>query len=642
MSFKNLFSDFKVGSLTLKNRIIFPPISTNFADSSGNVTPEMIYHYTRRAKGGASIITLENMCISYPDGRSGATQPRIDEDFFIPGLSRIAYSVHSYNSYIFMELAHPGIMAELNVNGGTLPLAPSKVPIRKDKHDVKELTEEDIANIVQRFAKAALRAKIANFDGVEIEAAHGLLINQFLSLYSNKRIDRFGITLENRARIAKMIIDEIRKQCGQNFLVSIRIPVVDFVEGGITLEEGVKIAKLFDEMGYNLLHADVGFGIPEKRLEPIEYQEGWRVYLAESLKSSNIKKPVIAVGVIRNPSFAEDVLSSNKADLVALGRTLIADPDWPIKAENGRVQEIKRCIGCSECIKARHDEGTAIRCGVNPLVGKLESDELIVSINIPKKILIIGAGVGGLESAIIAKKRGHIVEIWEKDNDLGGTLRVASVPPEKGKLNWLIEYYRYMVKKMDIPIKYNVEVTLDNLSIIDDFKPDSIIVASSGKANIPPIKGINNKNVVLAKQILDGHINIANKNVVVGGGGMVGCETAIYLSEKGNHVTIIEMLPALAMEVENISRNYLLRKLDEHKIDYFINSPVNEITDHSVFIKNKEIQMDYFVNAFGILPDYTLYNQLRTKYESYIIGDASKPGKIIDAVRGGFNTGKTI
>ncbi|MEM0161210.1 MAG: FAD-dependent oxidoreductase [Thermoplasmata archaeon] len=634
-----LFSEIKVGSLTLKNRIIFPPISTNFADSTGNVNAELIHHYERRAMGGAAIITMENMCISYPDGRSGATQPRIDDDTFIPGLSRIAYSIHSHGSLAFMELTHPGLFAELEVNGGELPVSPSKVPLRKDKSEVKELTENEINNLAEKYARAAYRAKIAHFDGVEIEAAHGLLVNQFLSPYTNKRTDKFGISLENRVRFAKIIFEKIKMLCGQSFSVTARLPVLDFVKDGINLNEGVQIAKLFEEIGYNAVHADVGFGNKEKRLEPMQYAEGWRVYLAEALKQGGIKIPVIAVGMIRNPAFAEEILNSNKADLVALGRTLIADPDWPIKAESGRDNEIRRCIGCSECIKARHDEGTAIRCGVNPTLGKLESDELLLKSIEQKKILIVGAGIAGLEAAITAKRRGHIVEVWEKEEAIGGALKLAAVPPGKGKLNWLLEYYDHMTKKLGIPIKFNQEVTLDKVAYLN---PDAIIIATGAKCYVPSIKGIKNSNIVPARNVLNGKIKIRGKKVVVGGGGLVGCETALYLATQDNEVTIVEMLPALATDMETLSRNYLLRELDEHNVKYLLSAPVNEITENSVIAGNTELLMDYFIISFGGFRDHTLYNQLKDKYETHIIGDALKVGKIIDAVSQGFSIGKAV
>ncbi len=392
MKYEHLFSEIRIGSLVFKNRILFPPISTNFASPDGSVTPEFVYHYARRAKGGAAMITLENMCIEFPDARHGATQPRIDDDRFIPGLSLLAYEIHKYNSFAFMELTHPGLFSELEHSGGKTPVAPSDVDLRKDHLHPHVLSEDEIEHIADLFAQAALRAKKAHFDGVEIEAAHALLVNQFLSPVANKRTDKFGGSLENRMRFAAMIIEKIKDLCGKDFTVTARLGVIDFVNSGVDIKEGAKIAKAFEEAGYAAVHADVGFGNKEYRLEPMQYDEAWRVKYAEEVKKEGVKIPVIAVGMIRNPSVAEEIISSGKADLVALGRTLIADPDWPIKAETGKESEIKRCIGCSECIKARHDEGTALRCGVNPNVGAISGADLLAPVPKKKKVLVVGAG----------------------------------------------------------------------------------------------------------------------------------------------------------------------------------------------------------------------------------------------------------
>ena len=642
--YEKLFSELQIGSLLLKNRIIFTPIATNLAAVSGEVTPEFIYHYKRRAKGGAAIVTLENMCIQYPDARHGATQPRIDEDKFIPGLSRVAYAVHSYGSLTFMELTHPGLFSNITLSQGKTPIAPSRVNLRPDRVMPRELSEEEIEALANTFAEAALRAKKAHFDGVEIEAAHGLLVNQFLSPLTNNRKDRFGGSIENRVRFPQMILEKIKERCGNDFPVTARIGVIDFIKDGITIEEGAKIARIFGEVGYAAVHADVGFGDKEKRLEPMQYPEAWRSYLAEELKKQGVNIPVIAVGMIRNPSKAEEILREGKADLIGLGRTLIADPDWPIKAESGREKEIKRCIGCNECIKARHEEGTSLRCGTNPAVGKLESIEILPLPLRRKRVLVIGAGIAGLEASVTLKKRGHNVTVWEKEKYIGGVLKLGAVPPGKEKILWLIEYYEHMLEKMNIPVQLQKRATIKD---IEAFDPDVLIVATGSNYNLPRIKGIGNTHVVTFKDILKGDLSFSNKKVVVGGGGLVGCETALYLQEKGNDVTIIEMLPDIAIGMEPITRNYLLRELKEKGVEQITSAPIKEIRKDSVIFessegKNKKIEAERFVAAFGGYANFSLYRELKNKFETYLIGDAIKPGKIIDAVHTGYSIGRSI
>ncbi len=643
MTYTELFSGIRVGNLFLKNRIIFPPISTNLASVSGELTPEFIDHYKRRAKGGAAMITLENMCIQFPEARHGATQPRIDDDSFIPGLSLLAYEIHRYGSLAFMELTHPGLYSDLSLSDGRQPVAPSAVSLRKDGVVPREMTEEDIENMADIFAQAALRAKKAHFDGVEIEAAHGLLVNQFMSPLTNKRSDQFGGSLENRVRFAQLILKRIKDLCGAEYPVMARIGAIDFVKGGVTIEEGAQMAKLFGEMGYAALHADIGFGSKEKRLEPMQYPEAWRGYLAAEFKKAGVPVPVVAVGMIRNPRRAEEILRKGEADLIGLGRALIADPDWPLKAQTGREKEIKRCIGCNECIKARHEEGTAVRCGVNPTVGRLESDEILLPATPTKKILIVGAGPAGLEAAVTLKKRGHNVTIWEKENYIGGALKLGAVPPGKEKINWLIEYYEHMLEKLAIPVCFEKNATVE---AVEAFQPDVVIISKGANYSMPPIKGFDLNHVLSFAEILKGNVHISNSHVVVGGGGLVGCETALHLRQMGNDVTIVEMLPDVAIGMEPISRDFLLRELREKGVKVKTSAPVKEIRQNVVLVggngQDEELPLDYFVAAFGGRPDHTLADALKNKFEVYSLGDATRVGKIIDAVQNGYGIGRLI
>jgi len=310
--------------------------------------------------------------LDYPAARHGATQLRIDSDAFIPGLSWLCQVIHNAGSLVSVELTHPGLNADLRFSNNLKPVAPSVIEFRKDRLIPEELTADKIEALLEKYAQAALRAKRAGFDTVEIQGAHGLLVNQFLSPLTNKRTDEYGGSLENRIRFVREIRERIGKLIDEDFPVSIRLAVKEFIPGGIDLEEGKGIAKEIQGAGYNMIQADIGLGGREKRLEPMPYPQGWRVYLAEEIKKV-VSIPVTAVGVIREPGFAEKILEEEKADFVALGRTLIADPEWPIKARRGEEKSIVRCIGCNECVMARHFEDRPIRLagvGTLPLLVK--------------------------------------------------------------------------------------------------------------------------------------------------------------------------------------------------------------------------------------------------------------------------------
>jgi 2,4-dienoyl-CoA reductase-like NADH-dependent reductase (Old Yellow Enzyme family)/thioredoxin reductase len=633
MKFEKLFEKIRVGSITLRNRIIFPPISTNLASVNGEVTERLAYHYSRRAKGGTGLIIIENVCIDYPSAKMGATQIRMDSEEFVPGLSYMVEEIHKYGSAVFAELTHPGAMGSPKFK----IFAPSNVPIRPDKLPLNPLSKEEIDEIVMKFARSALIAKKAGFDGVEIEAAHALLVNQFISPIANKREDEFGGSVENRTRFAKLIIDKIKELCGKDFTVTARLGVIDYIEGGITPEkEGVQIAKKFEEYGYAALHADVGFGSKEKRLEPMAYPQAWRSNLAKILKDAGVKN-VIAVGMIREPEVAEELLENNTADLIGLGRTLIADPDWPVKAMSGKESEIRKCIGCSECIVSRHMMGTAIRCGVNANVGKTEDYEKIVPNVQPKKVIVVGGGPAGLEAARISTLKGNKVVLFEKEQEIGGALKLASEPNGKDKIRWLIEYYKNVLQDLKVDARVSIEA---NEEIIMKENPDLVIMALGSEPLVPPIDGINSKEVVKYSDVLNKNVEIKGKKVVVGGGGLVGCETALYLASQGNDVSIIEMLPDIATGMEPISRNYLLNELKELNVKVYTNSKLISVSDKKAKFDNNgsisEVDFDNFVVAFGGKP---LSIDFKSNVEVRYIGDSVKIGKIVEAVRDGYIAG---
>jgi 2,4-dienoyl-CoA reductase-like NADH-dependent reductase (Old Yellow Enzyme family)/thioredoxin reductase len=634
MGFAELGAPIRVGTLTLKNRIVFPPISTNLAAIDGEVTEAFIHHYARRAEGGAALITLENVCIDFPAAMEGATQPRCDDLAAVPGLSRLTEQIHAYGALAFVELTHSGLM------GSRLPVvAPSDVPLRPDGAHPEVLSVAAIDELAAKFARAAAVAQRAGFDGVEIEAAHGLLVNQFISPVSNVRTDEYGGSLENRMRFARLIREKIADLCGPAYTVTARVGVIDYVEGGVQPQtDGVAIAKLFQAYGYAAVHADVGLGSKEKRLEPMAYPQAWRADLARILKEGGLEIPVIAVGVIREPEVAERLLRDGTADIVALGRTLIADPDWPRKALNGAPATIRRCVGCSECVVSRHVAGTAIRCGVNPTVGKSEAYERPAPPLRRKKIVVVGGGPAGLEAARVAATRGHRVVLFEKQAAIGGAVRLGATPPGKSKMQWLIDYYRDALDGLGVEVKTAAPASAANVMAED---PDEVVVATGSDPLVPPVSGIHGPHVILYTDVLGGDVP-DGETVVVGGGGLVGCETALVLAEHDNRVTIVEMLSDIALGMEPISRTYLLRELAEHAVAVRTHAAIERLSDDRVFMRSAtghdEMPFERFVVAFGGVP--RPFDKLPVP--TYLAGDAVRVGKLVEAVRDGFAAGSML
>ncbi len=603
--FPLIFRKIKIGEVELKNRTIFPPISTNFADEYGHLTEKFINHYVRRAKGGVALVIVENSCIDYPEAKKGAFQPAIDSYEFYDDWKNLTAEVHKHDCKISVELAHPGF-SERNVD--SLPV-------------------EKVEGIIEKYANSAEIAKNSGFDMVEIQAAHGLLVNQFLSPLTNHRKDKWG----KLTAFAVAIREKIAEKCGENFPVSIRLAVDDLKVGGIDGKLGSEIAYELADAGYDMIQADIGLGPKEKRLEPMPYQEGWRAYLARRILPIDV--PVTAVGMIRSPEIAENILE-NGVDLVALGRTLIADPDWVNKVRDGKIELIRKCIGCSECIKARHDEDVAIRCGVNPNVG---NEEEITPTKSVKTVAVVGCGPAGLEAAEISAIRGHNVHLFcEK---FGGQLNIASVPPGKDKLRWLIEYFKNSLSKFDNIKIHNGEFFKDDIL---DVKPDVIIIAT-GAEPLFPFTYIDGMTFSY-DSVLQGEVQLEGKNLVVAGAGLVGCETANFLADK-NKVTVVEMLSTIASGMETITRDYLLNELKQKDVKILTRTKVVDIEVGKVIVENTESgeQDEIICDAIVIAIGGKSYVPFEfDEIHHSLIGDAKSVGKIIDAIKEGYEVAKTI
>jgi len=640
--FELLFEPASIGQMKLKNRLVMPPISTNLAHADGTVSDDLVFHYAERARGGVGLITVENVCIAYPLACHGAAQPRIDDDRFIPGLRRLTAAIHKGGAKAAVELTHPGRSAGLSYIKGETPVAPSAVARAKDGLVPRALSREEVLEVIREYVGAARRARQAGFDAVELQACHGLLINQFLSPLTNKRKDEYGGSRENRVRFLVAIVKGIKRNVGSDFPVMVRLVAEDVLEGGLTLDDGRWFASRVEQAGADAIHPDFGLGGKEKRLEPMPYPQAWRVYLAEEIKKA-VSVPVIAVGVIREPRVAEEILEAGKADFVALGRTLIADPEWPNKAQAGEPEGIRRCIGCNECVMARHVEDAPIRCSMNATVGRGEDESRLEPTMDPKRVLVVGGGPAGMEAARVAALRGHRVQLYERQPHLGGMLEAAAMPPGKRKLRWITEYFEHELSRLRVELHLGEAV---DRAKVWGLNVDIVIIATGSEPAVPDIPGTMETELLVAQKLLAQQMQFAEKRLAIVGGGMLGLETAEYLAAQGNSVTILKRYETIGRHIEPLYRDYLLRELKEHGVEIVTRVDVKAIQPQGVLVKDQDgverlIPADRVVLARGARPVNDLAQELRD-INPIVIGDAVQPRKIINAIAEGFAAAQAI
>ncbi|MGQ9647541.1 MAG: oxidoreductase [Thermodesulfobacteriota bacterium] len=646
--YPKLFEPGMIGKMEVRNRIVMPPMATNFAGPFGEPTERLIKYYAERAKGGAGLIIVENVQVKYPEGKNIACQLRLDQDKYIPGYQELAEAVKAYGARIFIQIHHAG--RQYHDIEGAEGVAPSAIPCGFLQRPVRELRSEEIRDLIERFSETALRAKKAGMDGVEFHGAHGYLIGQFMSPHTNQRLDEWGGAFDRRMRFPLEIIRRTREKVGPDFPICFRFSADEFVPGGLTLEDSKGIAQTLEKAGINVLHVSCGiYESMPKILEPMHYEEGWRVYLGEAIKKV-VKIPVITVGQIRTPAMAEQILKEGKADFVALGRPLIADPEWPNKAREGRDQEIRKCISCNiGCIGGHVFADLYMRCSVNPVVGheRLEGWVNLEPAKKKKRVMVIGAGPGGMEAARIAALRGHKVTLYEREKELGGQQRIASRGPGKSKLNFIRDYYHFQLPKVGVKIELGKEV--DGKTFIEKAKPDVVILATGAEPLLPDIPGISGKNVLMSWEVLSGKVEVPGKSVVIAGGGLVGCETALQLAEKGKKVTIVEMLEELATDMEPITRfDLLTERLPKAGIQSITKRVIAEISEKGVTVldplgKKSLVEAENVIIALGSKSFNPLEEKARELVpEVYVIGDAKEPRQIIHATFEGASVARLI
>jgi NADPH-dependent 2,4-dienoyl-CoA reductase/sulfur reductase-like enzyme len=509
----------------------------------------------------------------------------------------------------------------------------------------RALTVREIHDLVVSFGEAARRAKEAGFDAVEIHCTHSYLIDQFMSPRFNHRTDIYGGSIENRARFACEIVTYVREKVGKDYPIICRMTGEEYVEGGITIEDAKVNAALLIKSGADCLSISVGFSDYVVPNPPMFFPEGCFLHLAESVKKS-VSIPVIGVGRISNTMLAEQALREGKADLIAIGRALIADPYLPQKAKNGRFEEITPCIYCNQGCVDRVTKGLDITCLVNPAVGR-EKQFTTISAKKPRKVLVVGGGPAGLNAAIVAKKRGHDVVLAEKEERLGGQLNSASRPPKKEGIKRLIDYLSKQVSKLRIKTYISKRV---NKEFVQEINPDVIVMATGSTFAIPSIPGIHRENVLSVTEILEGKKKVSGEKAIVVGGGQVGLETAEFLGADGKKVTVLEMSDEVGADLSLRTKGFLLKKLSEVNVQILLNRKVEEISNHGVrvdhFGQHEEFTGDAIVIATGLTPERTLLQELEEiipEFEKfYIVGDCIEPRKALEAIYEGTRVGNEI
>ncbi len=640
MKYEAIFSKGQIGKLEIKNRIVMPAMGTSLASFTGEASDEIIRYYEERAKGGCGLIITE---ITRVDDESGIGTPNqlcAMDLKHIPRLERLANAVHRYDTKIFLQLHHPGRESHGNIIGGKQITAPSPIMSSAIGEMPRELSTEEVKGLVEKFVFGAYIAKSAGIDGVELHGAHGYLIGQFMSPLTNLRTDKYGGNFEGRMKFITEIILGIKKTCGKDFPISVRIDGDEFVPGGFTLEDAAMAAKYLENLGINAINVSAGtYESVNTIIEPISYPQGWKKHLSAAIKEV-VNIPVIACDVIRKPDFAESLLKSNNLDFVAIGRGQLADAEWGKKAFEGRESEIRPCISCLYCIQELMDCKT-IKCAVNPRMGReLEFNNLKTDGN-NRVVAILGGGPAGMEAARTLSLRGFKPTIFEKSKVLGGSVVPGSTPPLKEKLDWYLDYLRNEMKRLNVEVKLNTTPSIEDLQTLN---PYHIFVAIGANPIIPNLPGANIGNVCNVMDILNKNITLSNKHVVVVGSGMTGLETAEYLAHVGNKVTVIEMADKIGPDAYLPNLIDVTTRLKKYDVVMYPNMKLTEIKDKEILVENMKtktmetITMDNVVLSLGVKADKDFISILKTAFNNKItvIGDAEKPGRIGQATKAGF------
>lgn len=641
MALKKIFEPFTINQTTFKNRLVVSAMDSSYCRDGGYASKKFIAYHERKARGGFGLIITEDICIT-PEAAASNNLAGLWKDEQIASFKELTDRVHAQGAKMFAQIYHAGRETSSAVTGVRC-VAPSAIKDPTIGETPRELTVEEIKDLVKAFGDCARRAQLAGFDGVEIHGAHGYLIEQFLSTFSNHRCDEYGGTIQNRCRFMVEIVEDIREKCGRAFPIQLRLTANEYLPGGLAIEEAKVVARIAEEAGVDSINVSQGaYGSLYAVLPPSCTARAAFIDNAYEIKKA-VSIPVLGVGKINDPFVAESVIASGKADACCMGRASLADPDMPRKAAAGKYDDILRCVGCLQGCIGENNRGNFVRCMVNPLTG-METEYDLSPVAEPKHIVVIGGGVAGCEAAIAAAQRGHKVTLLEKTGTLGGQFIVASVPVGKGDFSSFIVWQKHTLKKLGVDVRLNTEADRE---LVDSFKPDTVIVANGSNPAMPPVPGLRD-NSEIAHKYLRGEIEFGEKVVVIGGG-LVGAETADHMAVHGaKDVTIIEMQPDIMLDGEPIPNEVVFNRFKQYGVKVVTSARVTSVEADAVTYEKDgaSVRIDgvnTIVNATGVKPDGSVAAMLEgAPYEVVIAGDASSAKNGFKNIQEGYEAGLRV
>lgn len=657
-NYKHIFEPLTIRRMTLKNRIMMTPMGTNYGEQSGEMSFLHINYYEQRAKGGTGLIMVENASVDSPEGSNGTTQLRIDHDNYIPRLFKLTETIHKHGTCIGIQLNHAGASAQ-SARTHMQPVSASDIPSKEGGEIPRPLEKDEILRIVKKYGEAARRAQIAGFDTVEIHAGHSYLLSQFLSPLTNKRTDEFGGSAENRTRFTRLVMEEVRRQVGPFFPIFLRISADEFMEGGNTLEDSLKYLEYIQEEA-DVLDVSCGLnGSIQYQIDANHFPDGWRSYMAKAVKEK-FNKPCVTMGNIRDPQVAEDILARGDADLIGMGRGLIADPEWVNKVEFGNICDIRKCISCNiGCAGNRIGINRPIRCTINPSVpeGEVYKKQRI---NRPCNVVVIGGGTAGMEAACTAAEVGCTTFLIEKKPYLGGLAAEISKIPDKKRL---ADFPNYMIHRTGALKNLFAFTGMDaDTEFIRSLKPNIIVNATGSSPLLPPIPGLHenidkeggrvSSILNMIKNVADYPQDLTGKKVVVIGGGAVGLDVVEFFAPRHADVSIVEMMPVIGNGIDPVSKADITALMKKHHVTQLPNTALKEVRADSFLVETadglKELPFDYGFVCLGMKAEHPVLQQIRDAFgeddsiEIINIGDSVRARRIIEGTEEGRNILNTL